>query len=67
MWRYRRIEMLENGNVGLLRCVSVEKRRSLLGICCRETYDDVSLDTLPRLCLRCLRVLLLASLLLGLL
>ena len=31
--------MLENGNVGLLRCLIVEKWRSLVGICCRETYD----------------------------
>ena len=32
MWRYRRVEMLENGNVGLLRCLIVEKWRSLVGI-----------------------------------
>ena len=31
--------MLENGNVGLLRCVIVDKWRSLVGIWCRETYD----------------------------
>ena len=31
-WRYRRVEMLENGNVGLLRCLIVEKWRSLEGI-----------------------------------
>ena len=28
----RRVEMLENGNVGLLRCLIVEKWRSLVGI-----------------------------------
>ena len=32
MWGYRRVEMLENGNVGLLRCLIVEKWRSLVGI-----------------------------------
>ena len=32
MWRYRGVEMLENGNVGLLRCLIVEKWRSLVGI-----------------------------------
>ena len=32
MWRYHRVEMLENGNVGLLRCLIVEKWRSLVGI-----------------------------------
>ena len=32
MWRYCRAEMLENGNVGLLRCLIVEKWRSLVGI-----------------------------------
>ena len=32
MWRYRRVEMLENGNVELLRCLIVEKWRSLVGI-----------------------------------
>ena len=30
MWRYRRVEMLENRNVGLLGCLIVEKRRPLV-------------------------------------
>ena len=34
MWRYRRVEMLENGNVGLLRCLIVEKWRSLVALRC---------------------------------
>ena len=39
MWRCRRVEMLENENVGLLRCLIVERWRSLVGIWCRERYD----------------------------
>ena len=41
--------MLENGNVGLLRCLIVEKWRSLVGISCRETYD------VSRPCFGCFR------------
>ena len=31
--------MLENGNVGFLRCLNVEKWKSLAGIWSTETYD----------------------------
>ena len=45
MWRYGSVEMLENGNVGLLRCGDLCK---VFGIGRHDIFD-----TLPRPCFRC--------------